>query len=206
MDENSNNWLLKAWCRGDRSAFDALYRRYVRKVWGTAWRMTGSVEDAEDVVQEVFLKLAQKAAKIRNGTAVSTWIYQVTVNAATDCLRKRKDNRTLDMEGDPITAEVVVMESLHREVLRREALERDAMLERVAAMLPGLPEGQSAVFVLRGFQGLSHREIAEILGISESNSKTRFSLACSRLRERIAAEEASRDDSNMLNGSGEVTS
>ena len=88
--------LMTAAKRGDRDAFDAIYRRYVARVYGTAYRLTASYEDAEDTTQEVFLRLANKAATISNGVALSAWIYRTTVNCATDCLRRRRPTISLD--------------------------------------------------------------------------------------------------------------
>lgn len=189
MGELSDQHLLRAWCGGDRHAFDALYRRYAPRVYATAYRMTGHWEDAEDTLQEVFIALANKAASIRHEPALSSWLYRSTVNRAMDCLRRRRTTVSLDAEEAAAT-QIIAMESLRREALRQEASRQDRLLEQISRLIPRLPERQAAVFVLHGFQGLSHREIGQILGCGEASSKSSYSLACGRVRQWVTEEEA----------------
>lgn len=189
MCELSDEQLLQAFCGGDRDAFDALYGRYAARVHATAYRLTSNFEDAEDTLQDVFIALSEKAGTIRHGVALSSWIYRTTFNRATDRLRRRKPSVSLD-EETPQSARIVAMESVRRVDDSAGADDRERMLRQVEAMIPRLPPRQSAAFVLRGFQGLSHREIAESLECSESGSKSLFSLACQRLREWISEDEA----------------
>jgi RNA polymerase sigma-70 factor (ECF subfamily) len=188
VDSLSDQDLLRAYCRGDRAAFDALFRRFAPRVHATAWRLTAQWEDAEDTVQDVFLQLAAKAATIRREGALNVWLYRTTVNCATDRLRRRRVGVSLDAAGAP-AARIIAMESLRRGVERREQREREGLLKRIEAIIPRLPQRQAAVFVLRFFQGLSHREIARTLGISETGSKSHHSLACRRLRQWAAEKD-----------------
>ena len=177
----SDQLLLKRYLKGDRDAFDTLYRRYVARVYATAFRLTGHWEDAEDTIQEVFVTLARKAGSIRRGQALASWLYRVTVNRATDCLRGRRTGLSLD-GGAFQVARIIAVESLRRDALRQETHEREALLEQIVALIPRLPARQAAVFVLRGFQGLPHRQIGEILECSDATSKSHYSMACKRLR------------------------
>lgn len=188
MTELSDQSLLRAYCSGDRHAFDALYRRYAARVYATAYRLTGQWEDAEDVLQDTFITLAGKAATIRNSMALSAWLYRATVNRAMDCLRRRRQTVSFDGE-DPQTARVIMVESLRREALRQECRQQEDFLRRIGELIPRLPERQAAVFVLHGFQGLSHREIAAILDCSEAGCKSSYWLACGKIREWVAEGE-----------------
>ncbi len=190
--ELSDKQLLRKFRRGDREAFDALFRRYCARVHATAYRLTASWEDAEDTLQEVFLRLARSAHTIRNGAALKTWIYRTTLNAATDCLRARERGR-LRLDKPEQFAKVIAVESVRREAERRRCLERESLLRQVEALIPQLPPRQAQVFVLRGFQGLSHREIGQVLGISESGSKSHHSLACRRVRKLLAQANAAEE-------------
>jgi RNA polymerase sigma factor (sigma-70 family) len=149
--------------------------------------LTANWDDAEDALQDVFMTLASKAGTIRRGEALAAWIYRATVNRALD-RRRRRGELSLDSES-PRVARVIGVESLRMEARREAALRRDALLSRIEAFVPALPPRQSAVFVLRGFQGLSHREIAEALGCTEAGAKSSYSLACRKLRQWIQAEE-----------------
>ncbi|MBI3736680.1 sigma-70 region 4 domain-containing protein, partial [Candidatus Sumerlaeota bacterium] len=84
---------------------------------------------------------------------------------------------------------VVAIQSIQRDADREEARKEDALLVKIETMIPRLPERQAAAFVLRHFQGLTHREIGAVLGCSEGASKSHHSLACGKLREWIAEEE-----------------
>jgi len=196
MSDLSDQLLLRAFCQGDRSAFDALYHRYAARVHATAYRLTGNWEDAEDALQEVFVRLAHKAGTIRNGMGLSSFIYRMTVNCATDCIRRRRASVSLD-QSQSASAEVIAVESVRREKEKEASTERETLLSRIEALVPNLPERQAAVFVLRSFQGLSHREIAGILGFAETSSKSHYSLACGKLREWVKArdeEECAKDE------------
>lgn len=191
MTELSDQYLLRAFRRGDRGAFDAIFRRYARRVYATAYRLTGCWEDTEDTLQEVFLQLARHAGSIRHDRALSSWIYRTTVNRAHDRLRKRRHTVSLD-EDRARTHRIIEVESLRREALQQDLERQESFLHQVAALVPRLSERQAAVFVLFGFQGLSHREIAQTLECSEASSRTSYSLACKKMREWVEAAEKSR--------------
>lgn len=187
MTALSDQLLLGKYCRGDRAAFDALFQRYAARVHATAYRLTGDWEDAEDVLQDVFVRLAHGARAVRSGAALATWIYRVTVNCAMDCLRRRRRDCSLD-ENERQTGRVIAVESLRRKREQEQRGERDSLLSQVEALIPRLPERQAQVLVLRAFQGLTHRQIAMILDCSEVNCRSLYSLACRKLRELVSAE------------------
>jgi RNA polymerase sigma-70 factor (ECF subfamily) len=196
-DGLSDRLMLERFLRGDRAAFDDLFRRHAPRVHATAWRLTGQWEDAEDALQEVFLRLASKAASIRRRGALRAWLYRTTLHCAADRLRLRRATVSLDereAECPASAARIVAVESLRREHLAREGRLRESLLARVERLIPRLPERQAAVFALRFFQGLPHREIAAILEISEAGVKSLHSLACRHLRQWAAAEQEQADD------------
>ncbi len=194
VSEFSDKRLLRSYCDGDQGAFDVIYRRYVARVYGTAYRLTASYEDAEDTIQEVFLRLASKASTIRKAGALSAWIYRTTVNCATDCLRRRRSTLSLDDQSTKATLRIITVESLRRQSQRDLALRRESLLDQVEAKIPELPERQAAAFVLRAFQGLTHREIGAVLGIAEGSAKSHYSLACRRLRELVKTQSMKRGE------------
>lgn len=197
MQEPSDHRLLRAYGAGNRSAFDAMFRRYAPRIHATALRLTGNWDDAEDVLQETFIRLAAKAGTIRRGEALRAWLYRTAVNLSTDHLRARRKTVSLDT-ADAQAAAVVAVLSLRDEAERREAGRRELMMQQIEALVPRLPERQGAVFVLRRFQGLSHREIAEVLKCSEAASKMNHSLACRAIRTWIEAERR-REEAGRIN-------
>jgi len=190
VTEFSDSLLLTAYCRGDRDAFDAIYRRYAPRIYATAYRLTGNCDDAEDTLQEVFMRLAREAASIRHGEALWAWLYRTTANRVVDLRRRRGPTIGLSLDAPTDqAARVIAIESLRRQAVQRESQRQDEMLREVGALIPRLTERQAAVFVLHGFQGLSHNEIAKILKCSEGCCRAGYSVACRRLREWIEQRE-----------------
>jgi RNA polymerase sigma-70 factor (ECF subfamily) len=167
---------LAARCRaGDTGAFEELYRQHARRLFSLVVRMIGSVDDAEDLLQEVFLQAHRKLSGFRGDSALGTWLYRLTMNHCLDHLRARqvRMNRvteSLDEEGaeEPIAPAPVVALAVSR-----------LDLERAINMLPA---GARAACLLHDVEGFEHREIAQILGISEGTSKSQVHKARMKLR------------------------
>ena len=158
---NADDQRLAAACAaGDARVFEDLYDRYGARLKSIAWNHLGNVSDAEDAVQETFLKV-HRAAKTYSGEAsFATWLYRILVNTCYDVLRKRK--RRLD--DAPLDDE---FESLARTAPTVDDAKRMTLLK----LLRELPEQRRSVFTLFEIEGLSHAEIGQILGITEGNSK-----------------------------------
>ena len=124
-----------------------------------AYNHLGNVSDAEDAVQETFLKVHRAATTYNGGAAFSTWLYRVLVNTCYDVMRKRQRrvHETAMDDVIPIERAGSSVDESKRMTLRK--------------MVADLPEQRRSVFVLFEIEGLSHAEIGEILGISEGNSK-----------------------------------
>jgi RNA polymerase sigma-70 factor (ECF subfamily) len=152
----------------DDGYFEELYRTHRTRVYSTAYRFVRNRPDAEDVTQDVFVKVFRKLRDFRGEAAVSTWIYRITVNTALDFLRKKKRRQTVPIDE---VAEVSAGPSNLKHLIE--------------GMIPQLPEGYRKVFVLHDIQGLKHGEIAEILGISEGASKSQLHRARGRMRELL---------------------
>lgn len=145
--------------------FEELYVSERGRVFSTAYRMVGNRADAEDLTQDVFVKVFKQLHKFRGASSVSTWIYRITMNTCLDFLRKRKRRPTVSLElvGD-VPADSSNLKGLIESVVSR------------------MSEGYRTVFVLHDIQGLKHSEIAEILGITEGASKSQLHRARARLR------------------------
>lgn len=152
--------LANGCAAGDTTVFEEIYRKFGEKMKSVAWNHLGNVSDAEDAVQETFLKIHRAATTFTGEASFSTWAYRILVNTCFDILRKRKrriEETQLDDTFEPIERTAPNVDDMKRIALRR--------------MLDELPEQRRAVFTLFEIEGLSHAEIAEILGISEGNSK-----------------------------------
>ena len=148
--------LLQAIAGGDRAAFDRLSRRHLDRAYGVALRMTGSRADAQDVVQDVFLRLWQRPDAWRPGQAqFSTWLYRVVVNRCLD-LKRRPKGTDLDSVEEPQDPDANAEDSL-LEAERNRALD---------GAVNQLPERQKAAIVLTYTAGLRNAEAASAIDIS----------------------------------------
>ena len=138
--------------------FEQLFRTHGERMKSIAYNHLGSVAEAEDAVQETFLKIHRAESTYTGEASFSTWAYRILINTCYDILRKRKrrgDEESLDEM--PVERTASTVDDTKRMMLRR--------------LLESLPEQRRTVFTLFEIEGLSHAEIAEALGISEANSK-----------------------------------
>lgn len=149
--------------------FESIYVEYRARVFSTAYRFMRNHQDAEDVTQDVFIKVHRKMAKFRGDSALSTWIYRITVNTALDLLRRRKRRQAVSIDDVP-----------------EPSAGPSNLQGLIESMIPSLPEGYRKVFVLHDIQGLKHSEIGEILGITEGASKSQLHRARAAMRRKLA--------------------
>ena len=167
---------LAARCRaGDADAFEELYRQHARRLFGLVVRMLGSGEDAEDLLQEVFLQAHRKLAGFRGESTLGTWLYRLTMNHCLDHLRGRqaKMSRATESLDDEDAAEPMAPAPVVPPAISRMDLEK---------AIAALPPGSRAAFLLHDVEGFEHREIAAILGVSEGTSKSQVHKARLKLR------------------------
>src|SRR5215468_1665646 len=179
--------LVQAAKGGDVAAFEELVKRYDRNVFRIAQHITQNREDAEDVVQDAFLKAYQNLEQFQGQSKFYTWLVRIAVNEALMRLRKRRNEKTVSMDEDVKTDEG----SIPREVAdwspNPEQLYGQSELgDILKKTIQGLPPGFRTVFVLRDVEGLSTEETAEMLGLSIPAVKSRLLRARLQLRERLA--------------------
>ena len=181
MDED----LVSRARRRDGKAFDKLVIRYQDKIYRLARRMTETDEDAEDVLQEAFVKAYKSLPAFEGKSKFSTWLYRITVNLALMKLRKRKiESVSLDV---PVTTEEG---SVPREFENGgpdplATLEAKESSESLDQAISALPASYRAVFVLRHVEGLSTGETARILKVSVAAVKSRLHRTRILLREQL---------------------
>lgn len=149
--------LAAACAAGDGKVFEEIYRRFGERMKSIAWAHLGNASDAEDAVQETFLKVHRAASTFTGEASFATWVYRILVNTCYDVLRKRKRRIEEAPIDDTLERSAPSVDDLKRIALRR--------------LLDALPEQRRTVFTLFEIEGLSHAEIGQILGISEGNSK-----------------------------------
>jgi RNA polymerase sigma-70 factor, ECF subfamily len=166
--------LIAACRRGEARAMEMLYHQFKRRVFGMAHRIVGA-SDAEEVAQEVFVRVFRALGAFRGDSALSTWIYRLTVNAALSHLARR--GRRQEVSDDTLA-----------EVAAPPTTERDpGLASRIEAALAKLPAGYRAILVLHDVEGLSHEECAAILECRVGTCKSQLHKARGRMRELLGA-------------------
>jgi RNA polymerase sigma-70 factor, ECF subfamily len=178
--------LVNAAKTGDMGAFEDLVRRYDRNVFRIAQHITQNREDAEDVVQDAFLKAFQNLEQFQGQSKFYTWLVRIAVNEALMKLRKRRPERFVSLDEDVKTEE----DSMPREIADwspnpEQQYNQAELKEILGKTIQGLPPGFRTVFVLRDVEGLSTEETAEALELSIPAVKSRLLRARLQLRERL---------------------
>jgi RNA polymerase sigma-70 factor (ECF subfamily) len=163
---------------GDEKAFEELVEQYRERVYRVAWRILRDDEGAEDAAQEAFIKVFRNIRRFEERSSLYTWIYRITVNIALNKLKRDKFRGMLPL-GDMIKRDPRPYADPERVALGGE------VAERIEEAVRTLPEKQRAVFTLRFYEELSHKEIAEIVGCSEGTSKANYFHAIRKLRKLL---------------------
>ena len=186
-EDTSELALVQAAKKGDLEAFSELVKRYDRNVFRIAQHITHNEEDAQDVVQEAFLKAYQNLDQFQGNSKFYTWLVRIAVNEALMKLRRRRTDRTVSIDEDVETDEGTMPREVADWSPNPEQLYGQSELSEILKKtIQGLPPGFRTVFVLRDVEGLSTEETAEMLGLSIPAVKSRLLRARLQLRERLA--------------------
>lgn len=175
---------------GELDAFEALTHRYEQRVYSLALRMLRHEQDAEDVTQQAFLSALEGLDGFRGDASFSTWLLRIATHAALKVIRKRKGLDTIsleeatepgeDYEGIPHPEYIADWRQSPDQLVHKHEIRR--LLDEA---LDKLDEKHRLVFLLRDVEGLSVKETAEALGLSEANTKVRLLRARLQLREEL---------------------
>jgi len=165
---------------GDREAFRVLVDRYSHEMFRLAYRMTGNEQDAEDVVQETFLRAFRRIHRYDARARVSSWLYTIASNYAVDLLRRRKRWRTTEVE--PTEQQAPLRSAAPGP---EQAAFGGQIGERVAQAMGDLSPRERIAFTLRHYEGLSINEIGRVMGIGTSATKNHIFRAVRKLRSRL---------------------
>jgi len=188
---SGNDWsdeaaLVRAAKQGDVHAFEELVERYTRNVFRVALHIARSREDAEEVVQETFLRAFRHLKNFEERSRLSTWLTRITVNVALTRLRGLDRSLTVPISENAREDEFVSEQITDWRPNPEQLYSRSELRGILTRALQSLPRGNSTVFWLRDVEGLSITETAEALGLTESAVKTRLSRARLQLRERLS--------------------
>ncbi len=178
--------LIRRAQRGDREAFEALVRLYDQEVLRLALRLVRTPEEAQDLYQEVFLKVYRSIGKFRLESRFSTWLYRVVMNVFYDHLRRQKSRAEVPAEGDGEAEGSAQHKEERPELNPDRALRAREIAGRLQAALAGLSARERIVFELKHCQGLRLRAIGELCGTSEEAAKNSLFRAMQKLRVQLA--------------------
>lgn len=193
MDRNQDRQLISRLQAGDESAVQELAERYTPRIYQLALRHMKNREDAEEVTQDVLIKVYRKVGSFRGDSALSSWIYRITFNTAMSRLRNGRLARAADKERERVE---LAMTEDHARAPRQpadwshmpdEELLRAQLRHAVTEAIADLPEIYRAPVVLRDIQGLSTEEASSRLHLKDQTLKSRLHRGRLMLRERLRA-------------------
>ncbi|MBN8658451.1 MAG: sigma-70 family RNA polymerase sigma factor [Anaerolineae bacterium] len=192
-EQTSPGFSIEALRAGDRAEFARLVDAYSTPIYRLGLKMLGNSQDAEDVLQNTFLNALTHLAGFEGRSSISTWLYRIAANEALMVLRRKKtavnfDDFEAGAEEDVSIPEVFVDWS----DLPEDQLLSGESSTALNDAVEHLPESLRMVFVLRDVEGVSIRDTAEILNLTETNVKTRLLRARMALRESLSAYYAER--------------
>ena len=161
-------------CReGDRQAYHQLYKRYSRAMYNVGYRIVNDADEAKDVLQEAFISAFNSLETYRGDAAFGAWLKRIVVNKAINLVRRRRFERIPETNGFDVqeTETVDELEGFPFTV------------ESVKKAIQQLPDGYRVVLSMYLLEGYDHSEIGEVLGISESTSKSQFNRSKKKLKE-----------------------
>jgi len=185
MEESDAAAVARA-CAGDADAFRVLVGRYSRKVFRLAYRITQNQHDAEDVVQETFLRAYRRLKQFESRSSFGTWIFRIGVNVAMDLMRKagryeQTEQRMPQSEGDARS----LLQLPAPEPAPDRLLLSSELKQKVESVLASLSPQVRTAFVLRHYEGMSIEEIASVVGLKRSATKHSIYRAVRKLRKEL---------------------
>jgi len=183
LTQEEDETLVARAQRGEASAFDVLVERYKQRLYATVYHMTGNHEDANDLVQDAFIKAYKSLQSFKGQSSFYTWIYRIAINRTINFLKRRKDRGHLslnnvqsDVETDPDYVELMSHVTPRREVGLNE------LQEKLNEALQKLSEEHRAVVIMHDVQGMTHADIAKATGCSEGTVRSRLYYARQQLQ------------------------
>ena len=176
MEHLSDITLVDRACNGDSAAFERLLQRYYTTVYRTAFRWCGIREDAEDIAQEVFVKIARKLKTFAGRSSFKTWLYRITINTAKDFGRKHASRWVYETSADEAAAPD------HANPGGEEVVAARQLMEAIGRLSPR----QKAAAMLVWAEGLTHKEAARVLSCAETTVSGHLFQAREKLKKMLS--------------------
>lgn len=191
--DDSDEAILARFCEGDASAYGDLLKRFQREIYAYLRRYLGQEALAEDVFQNTFIQVYQKARQFEAGRKVRPWLYAIATHQAIDMLRRLNRRSAVSLEqmtaGDEYDGKAWSEMLVSSEPEPSSGLELTEQRERVVQALETLPEHLRLTVILAYYQGLKYKDIADIMKIPVGTVKSRLHAAMGKLQEALVAAE-----------------
>ena len=186
----SDEELLRLFDEGDASAFETLVQRYQRPLFHFILRSVRERDRAEELLQDVFLKVIQRSSEFQGNSKFSTWLYTIARNLCIDTSRKMVFRRHRSLDAPLSAADAEGGTLLDRVAGDEPAADRAVigqdLQERISIAIDGLPEEQREVFLMREVSNMAFKDIADVVGVPENTVKSRMRYALERLQRALA--------------------
>ena len=183
LEHEEDEALVRRTQKGDSSAFDVLVGRYKERLYATVYHMTSNHEDANDLVQETFIKAYKSLRSFRGQSSFYTWVYRIAVNRTINFIKRRKnrsqyslDDMDSSVQTDPDLVELMSHVTPRREVGLME------LQQKLNEALQQLSESHRAVVAMHDIQGMTHADIARVMKCSEGTVRSRLFYARQQLQ------------------------
>ena len=173
--------LVEAFVGGDDAAFAELLRRYQRKIYNLAFQVLGNHLDADEVVQETFVRLYRRRKELADVKYFSTFLLRIASNYSIDVLRKQRGHSKIAEDTSSLPGDIQV-DLARRVATPSEEFENKYLMEEISRALRELPPKQQLTAVMHDIEGYSKAEIAEIFGCPEATVRSNLHIARTKLR------------------------
>ena len=173
QQRNLHDDVIAQCLAGDSGAQHQLYNLYAKAMYNICYRMTNDVDEAADVLQEAFISAFKNLNSYKGTASFGAWLKKIVVNKSINHIRSKKMNLVPLEEIEPVSEDVINDEDLYLDI------------ERIKSGIELLPDGYRVVFSLYLLEGYDHKEISQILGNTESTSKSQYNRAKAKLRKLL---------------------
>lgn len=198
MSEEREHQIVNRARNGDQEAFSILVERYASRLFAVCYHLLGNRQDAEDCVQDTFIKVFRSISEYNFRSSFYTWAYRISVNTCLDFRRKNNKNRTLSIdEGLETESGQMFLQIPDASPLPDARLESAEQAALIREELAALPKYLCEIIILRDLEGLSYSELSDVLGLSEGTVKSRLSRGRKQLMLNISKREQKQSSARL---------
>lgn len=187
MDIDKETKLIEAVLEGDGNAFRGLVETYQGRIYNIVYGMVHNRDDAQELTQDSFIKAYKKLNTFNLGTKFYTWLCRIAVNTTIDFLRKNKNKQTMSFEEGIAVQDSSGVSDMHYESNPEQQAMKEETRQQIIAAVDELPEEQRKILILKELDGLSYKEIADVLEIPQGTVMSRLYYARKKLQEILIA-------------------